>query len=148
MANKRGIDMNKKIYLTQDYKRTFIDYYNNDFCKRFDLHKINTNKLEKLFDYALTKGTWRNFAGNSVIFGERMGCGTSMIFLTDGEIITGYNNIIKHEENYYNTDKDNFMLDIMHELACEIERCERCLKENNYTNTVNRTIKKILTEVE
>lgn len=140
--------MNKKIYLTQDYKRTFIDYYNNDFCKRFDLHKINTNKLEKLFDYALTKGTWRDFVGNSVIFGETTGNGTTAIYLVDsGDTIYDYNDIIKYEENYYNTDKEHFMLDIMHELACEIERCERCLKENTYTNTVNRTIKKILTEV-
>lgn len=141
--------MNKKIYLTQDYKQIFINYYNNDFCKRFDLHKTSTNKLEKLFDYALTKGTWRDFAGNSVIFGEKVGTGTTLIYLIDsGEEITGYNNIIKYEENYYNTDKDNFMLDIIHEVACEVERCERCLKENNYTNTVNRTIRKILTEVE
>lgn len=141
--------MDKKVYLTQDYKQTFVDYYNNDFCKRFNSHKINTNKLEKLFDYALTKGTWRDFAGNSVIFGETTGNGTTVIYLVDsGETISNYNDIIKYEENYYNTDKEHFMLDIMHELACEIERCERCLKENTYTNTVNRTIKKILTEVE
>ena len=141
--------MNKKIYLTPDYKQKFIDYYNNDFCKRFNLHKINTNKLEKLFDYALTKGTWRDFAGNSVIFGERSGCGTTSIYLIDsGETISNYNDILKYEENYYNTNKDNFMLDIMHEVACEVERCERCLRENAYTNIINRTIKKILTEVE
>lgn len=141
--------MNKKIYLTQDYKQKFIDYYNNDFCKRLNLHKINTNKLEKLFDYALTKGAWRDFAGNSVIFGETAGTGTTAIYLIDsGETISNYNDILKYEENYYNTNKDNFMLDIMHEVACEVERCERCLRENAYTNIINRTIKKILTEVE
>lgn len=135
--------MNKKIYLTEDYKQNFINYYNDDFCERFNCKKIDTKKLSKLFDYALSKGTWRDFAGYSKVFGKESGCGTSAIFLVSGETITGYDNIIKFEENYYNTDKENFMKDIMHELACEVERFNRMLG-TEYDKLVNRTIKNIL----
>lgn len=135
--------MNKKIYIGQQDKQSFINYYNKDFCKKFNTKKIDNEVLSKIFDYALTKGTWRDFAGKSIVCGEQASCGISEIyFLDSGEKITDYNDIIRFNENEYLTNKEDFKEQIFHELACEIERITRTEMSNCYG--VYKIIKKIL----
>lgn len=135
------------IYLTSDYRNDFIDYYNNEFCNKFNLKKIDNKKLNNIFNLALIYDTCCDFLGYSKILNQISCAGINKISLLDGTILSDKKDIYNYQKQYFNNDKLNFVIDeLIHPLACVIECICRCDFEllKQYHGTCYTKIKEIL----